>query len=97
MPDVVSLSDLDATPHAEVFADRPRTVRLSLAAGESMPAHSHPGDDVLFHVLSGEIELSLDGDPHSLGAGDLVRFDGARQIEPRAVDDATALVVFAPA
>lgn len=97
MPDVVTLADLTATPHAEVFADRPRTVRLSLDAGESMPAHSHPGEAVLFHVLSGELELSLDGEPHVLAAGDLVRFDGEREVEPHAVTDSVALVVFAPA
>lgn len=97
MLDVVTLADVEETPHAEVFADPPRTVRLALSAGESMPPHRHPGEAVLLHVLSGELELRLDGDARELAAGDLVRFDGEREIEPAAVTDAVALVVFAPA
>ena len=97
MPDVVTLADLEETPHAKVFDDPPRTVRLALSAGESMPPHRHPGEAVLLHVLSGELELMLDDDAHELMAGDLVRFDGAREIEPAAVTDTVMLVVFAPA
>ena len=96
MPAHVSLSDLDATPHAEVFADSPRTVRLALEAGQSMAPHRHPGETVLFHVLDGELTLRLDGVDHELAAGGLLRFDGDREVSPRAETDATALVVFAP-
>lgn len=96
VPDHVTLSELHATPHAEVFADPPRTVRLALDAGQGMAPHSHPGESVLFHVLEGELTLRLDGTRHDLSAGDLIRFDGDREVAPRAETDATALVVFAP-
>ena len=68
MPDVTTLSDLSATPHATVFDGPPRTVRLA-----------------------------LDGEAHDLAAGDLLRFHGDHEVEPEAVEDATALVTFAPA
>lgn len=97
MPERVTLDDFDRTPHAELF-DRPepRAVRLELAAGESVPAHSHPGNDVVLHVVDGRLDLSLDGEGYDLAAGDLVRFAGEREVAPTAVEDCTAVVVFAP-
>lgn len=96
VPEQHSLDDLTGEPHAVVFDDSPRTVRLSLAAGESMPEHDHPGEDVLFVLLSGRLDLVLDGEPYELTDGDLVRLDGECRIEPRAVEDSVGLVVFAP-
>lgn len=97
VPDVATLADLEETPHAEVFADSPRAVRLTLSADESIPPHRHPDEAVLLHVLSGELELRLDGDSNKLSEGDLIRFDGEHEIEPVAITDTVALVVFTPA
>ena len=96
MSEITSLDDPTGSPHAEVFSDAPRTVRLSLDAGESVPEHSHPDSDVLIHVLSGVVELGLDDETHRLESGDLIRFDGDRTVSPHAVEESTALVVFAP-
>ena len=95
MPELTSLSDLMDTPHVEVFDDgEPRTVRLQLEAGERIPEHRHPESDVVFHLLSGSLELSLDGEPYELVEGDLVRFDGDREVSPHALEESTAIVVF---
>ncbi|MDG5777252.1 cupin domain-containing protein, partial [Haloarculaceae archaeon H-GB1-1] len=91
-----SLDDLDESTHATVFPDDPRTVRLSLDAGESVPEHDHPDTDVLFHVLSGSFEVTVGDETYAVETGDLLRFDGARSVSPAAVTDATALVVLAP-
>ncbi|GGL42316.1 hypothetical protein GCM10009037_27320 [Halarchaeum grantii] len=96
MPDVQTLADLTEEPHATVFADAPRTVRLSLDAGESLPEHDHPGVDVLLVGLEGHLTVELDGDPHDVRGGDVLRVAGEHRIEPRARDDSTALVVLAP-
>ena len=97
MPEITTLSDLEKTPHAEVFDHgSPRTIRLQLEAGQQMPPHQHPDTMVVLHVLAGEIELWLDDDIYSLVAGDLIRFSGERSISPYAVEDSTAVVVFAP-
>jgi quercetin dioxygenase-like cupin family protein len=94
----VSLRDLDATPHAEVFDEQsPRTVRLELEAGERVPAHTHPGTDVVVLLLSGRLELDLDDDTLELQPEDVVRFSGDREGSPHAVEQSTALVVLAPA
>lgn len=95
MPERVSLDDLDAEPHAQMFAD-PKVVRVSLDAGERVPEHSHPGEDVLFYQVAGRLDLRLDDETYELAAGDAVRFAGERDVEPVAVDDSTALVAFFP-
>lgn len=97
MTEHVSLDGLDQEPHAEVFEDpNPRTVRLQLDAGERMPPHTHPGMDIVFHLVSGRLELTVGEDTYDLRPGDLVQFSGEREISPRAVDPSTAVVVFAP-
>jgi quercetin dioxygenase-like cupin family protein len=97
MPEHVSLADPTEEPHAELFeTPQPRAVRLSLDAGQSMPAHTHPESDVLLHVVEGSITVALDGESYETTAGDLLRFDGRRAVAPRAETDAVAVVVFAP-
>jgi quercetin dioxygenase-like cupin family protein len=97
MPEHVSLTDPNDEPHAELFeTPRPRAVRLSLAAGQSMPAHTHPESDVLIHVVEGRMTITVDGASYDCPAGDLLRFDGRQEVAPRAETDAVAVVVFAP-
>ncbi|MCU4801900.1 cupin domain-containing protein [Halobacteria archaeon HArc-gm2] len=87
----------DEDGRAALFEGEPRTVHLSLSADQRVPAHDHPDRQILFHVLEGEITLDLDDETHDLSAGDVLRFDGDRQISPKAVTDARALVVLAKA
>jgi len=95
--EAVRLADLDGEPHAAAFPGRePKTVRLSLEAGETVPEHAHPGRTVLFHALTGAFAVRLDGEEHAVEAGEIVRFDGETAVEPTATEDATALVVLAP-
>ena len=96
MSRVVSVPGLDGEPHAEVFAEGPRTVRLRLDAGEAVPEHRHPGTDVLLYVVEGRLDVSVGEDVHELAAGDALRFDGDREVAPHAMEPTTALVVFAP-
>ena len=97
MATVTSLSDLDETPHAEVFEDHdPRVVRLELDAGDRVPRHQHPDSTIVIHVMSGQIDLTLGDDEHELEAGDVIRFDGEQDVSPEAIVDAAALVVFIP-
>lgn len=94
---VHSLADLEGEPHARVFADsEPKTIRLTLEAGEEMPRHSHPDRQIVCYLVSGTIELRVDEESDTLTAGDIARFDGDHQISPRAIEDSTALLVLAP-
>jgi quercetin dioxygenase-like cupin family protein len=97
VPERTTLSDLDDTPHAEVFETRrPRTVRLELDADERVPRHTHEGTNVVLHLLSGRLELTLDDETYDLTAGEVIRFSGDREVSPYAVEPSTAVVVFAP-
>ena len=96
MPERTTLADLSDRPHAEVFeTPRPRTVRLSLDADERIPRHTHEDSTVVFYLLSGRLELTLDDETHTLAAGDLIGFSGDRAVSPYAVEPSTAVVVFA--
>lgn len=97
MTQITNLSDLEGTPHANAFPEsEPKTIRLTLAAGERVEPHRHPGRNVVLHLLDGALELDLDDETHSLEPGDIARFDGDRDISPLATADSTALVVLAP-
>ena len=96
MSTIRSLSELQGAPHANVFPDEePKTIRLRLSEGESVAPHRHPGRDIVLHLLDGKLELSLDGETHELAAGDIARFEGEREIAPRALEASTALIVLA--
>ncbi|MFB6080142.1 MAG: cupin domain-containing protein [Haloferacaceae archaeon] len=95
--ELTTLDALDGAPHAEVFDRRdPRVVRLALDAGERVPAHRHPEANVVAYLVSGRLDLSLDDETHELRAGDAIRFDGRREVSPRAVERSVALLVLAP-
>lgn len=91
-----SVPDLEGEPHAEVFVEGPRTVRLRLDAGEAVPEHRHPGNDVLLYVVEGRLDVSVGEETHDLAASDALRFDGDRAVSPYATEPTTALVVFSP-
>lgn len=96
MTAVRTLGELDGKPHANVFPDvEPKTVRLVLPEGEEVAPHTHPGREIVLYLVDGAIELRLGDETHELAAGDVARFDGDREISPRAVEDSTALVVLA--
>ncbi|WP_353633208.1 cupin domain-containing protein (plasmid) [Halobacterium sp. NMX12-1] len=95
-PQIRDIDELEGEPHANPFPDaEPKTVRLSLGEGESVPAHSHPDRDIVFYLVEGEIELALGDDTHRLTAGDVARFDGDQDIAPKALAASTALIVLA--
>ncbi|WP_423743433.1 DUF2249 domain-containing protein (plasmid) [Haladaptatus sp. SPP-AMP-3] len=94
---VVHLDDLDETPHAVVFPDsEPKTVRLRLAAGESIPGHQHPDRQIVLYLVSGEMKLDVGDETRDIETGDVVRFDGEQEVAPHATSDSTALLVLAP-
>lgn len=93
MVERVSLDDFDERTKQPVFESQPRTVRVRLEAGEEITEHEHPDKRILFHVLEGELELSLDDESYALTDSDLLRFDGNRTISGIASEPTTVLVV----
>ena len=97
MPDVATVDETTDETHVELFDAGPRTVQLRLAADQRVPAHTHSGTDCVLYLVSGRLDLTLDGESYELTPGELVRFSGEREISPHAIEPSTALVVFAPA
>lgn len=97
MTTIHPLDALDGRPHASVFPDaEPKTVRLVLDAGEEVPPHTHPDRHIVLYLVEGAMELRVGDRTHELTSGDVARFDGDREISPRAVAESTALIVLAP-
>ncbi|XVH33264.1 cupin domain-containing protein (plasmid) [Haloferacaceae archaeon DSL9] len=96
MTSVVALDGIDGEPHANVFPGaEPKTIRLTLEAGESVPPHDHPDREIVFHLLSGRIRLRLGDEAVDVEEGEIARFDGAQPISPEALEDSRAVIVLA--
>lgn len=94
--ETTTLAALTERPREVAFPGaEPRVVRLALAAGEEVPAHRHPEREIVVYLVSGRLDVRLDGEPHELEAGDLLRFDGRQEVSPRATEESTALLVLA--
>ncbi|WP_254861582.1 cupin domain-containing protein [Halovivax gelatinilyticus] len=91
----VVVDELEGTPHAHCFDEEPMTIRLTLAEGESVPAHQHPDRRIVLHLLSGELSVTLGDDEHAVEAGEVVRFDGNQDVSPTAIEDSVGLLVLA--
>jgi redox-sensitive bicupin YhaK (pirin superfamily) len=96
MTDTVALDDLTEMPREVAFPGaEPKTVCLSLDAGEAVPAHRHPEREIVVYLVSGRLEVRVDGESNVLEPGDILRFDGRKEVSPTAEDDSTALLVLA--
>lgn len=96
MAEHASLDELTAKPHARPFeAGEPTVIRLALDAGERVDPHTHPEREIVLYLREGQVELDLDEETHELEAGDVIRFDGRREVSPLATADSEALIVLA--
>jgi len=95
--ETAALDDLTERPHEVVFEGaEPRVVRLALDADETVPAHTHPEREVVVYLISGRLDVRVDGESNVLEPRDLLRFDGRQEVSPSAESDSTALLVLAP-
>ncbi len=68
---------------------------LSVKAGAALPEHSHPHEQVA-HVLKGEFQLTLAGDPIRFGPGEVVVIPSNAPHSGLAITDCELLDVFTP-
>ncbi|QPV63362.1 cupin domain-containing protein [Halosimplex litoreum] len=95
MSEVVHLPDREGDGRGVLFGGAPKTVRLSLDAGDRVPPHQHPGTEIVCYVVDGALDVTLGDETVDLVAGDAARFSGDRDISPRAREDSVALLVLA--
>jgi quercetin dioxygenase-like cupin family protein len=95
---------LDAIAEREVFpgfhgrfvhGDTVTLVYWTIEIGRNLPSHSHPHEQVV-NVLDGVFELVVDGEVHTLRAGDVFAIAGNRVHSGRAVTECRILDVFSP-
>lgn len=97
MVETAALDDLTETPREVAFpGSEPKTLRLELSAGESVPAHRHPEREIVVYLVSGRLDVRVDGESNALEPGELLRFDGRKEVAPEAKADSTAVLVLAP-
>ena len=98
------LKNMDALPAYEVVpgfhgrfvhTDTMTFVYWSIEAGASIPEHAHHNEQVV-NVMSGELELIVDGGSHLLHAGDVFPIAGNVPHSARGVTGCRVLDVFCP-
>jgi quercetin dioxygenase-like cupin family protein len=67
----------------------------AIDAAATVPAHAHHHEQVV-NMLSGELELTVDGTTHSLREGDVFTIPGNVTHSARALTDCRVLDVFNP-
>ena len=70
--------------------------RVTIKAGEANPRHRHPNCDEILHLVSGQLEHSLNGDSFLMAPGDTISiptgaWHNARSLGP---EDALMLIAF---
>jgi quercetin dioxygenase-like cupin family protein len=92
------LPERDAIPgfHGRFLTSERMTFALwRLDRGALLPAHEHPHEQVI-NVFSGELEITMDGRRHVLGAGMVLVIPPGLRHEGRVLADTAVLDVFAP-
>ncbi|MDO5732742.1 MAG: cupin domain-containing protein [Eubacteriales bacterium] len=76
-----------------INTDSLKLVHRPLTAGAEIAPHSHPGMEVCFFLLSGRVDVCLDGEEHHILVGpQALSFDGQHEISARAEEVSEAVV-----
>lgn len=104
MTTVLSPPPLDLERYFEVSVDRPnrkvlvqqnglKVVHLTLAPGQALPPHKHPGCYVLLQGLSGTTTVQLEQGKAILAPQQLLGFSGEKSVSPRNDSDAPSALL----
>lgn len=61
-------------------------------AGDQIPKHNHPEENILFTVVKGEVEVFIDEERFEMSPGKVLSFDGNSYIRANIVRDAEVFV-----
>ncbi|MFT6872202.1 MAG: quercetin dioxygenase-like cupin family protein [Roseivirga sp.] len=79
-----------------VHAEKMSLAYWDIKAGSVLPEHSHPHEQVAAQVISGEFELTLEGKPKLMKAGDIAVIPSNAIHSGQAITDCQLLDVFSP-
>ena len=75
--------------------DRTTLIEVALARGATVPAHSHPHEQIGY-VASGRVRFGIDGRERELRAGDGYLVPGGASHEVTALEDSICIDCFSP-
>ena len=78
-----------------VHGERTLMVRFRLAAGSSLPPHSHPHEQTGY-LVSGRARFIIGGEPATVGPGDSWCVPGGVEHSLTVLEDSVAVEVFSP-
>lgn len=70
-----------------------RALLFEYQKGEGLPPHTHAGQLVIVAVLSGQLQLSIDGKQHRLDAGEVTTVQSEGHFSSLALEDHTRVLV----
>ena len=78
-----------------VYGERTLMTEFKLAAGHTLPVHSHPHEQTGY-LVSGHIVLSVDGTPYDMLPGDSWAILAGIEHGAQIIEDSVAIEVFSP-
>jgi quercetin dioxygenase-like cupin family protein len=78
-----------------IHGDKMTVVYYNIDAGAQAPEHNHPHEQIV-NILSGEYELTVDGEPHVLKSGSVFVIASNSVHSGRALTDCEILDAFSP-
>lgn len=79
-----------------VHTERMTLAYWTIKAGAVLPEHAHPHEQVAAQVMTGEFELTLDGESKRLKKGDVAVIPSNMVHSGKAITDCEMLDVFSP-
>ena len=94
MTTIVSTTKVDLSDFGEATQERfhrasvvrangLQVLHLTLAPGQAVPSHNHPGQHVLLQGLKGVVAVNLNNEAIELHPGDLLHFSGEQPVSLR--------------
>lgn len=79
-----------------IHAEKMTLAYWQIKAGSVLPEHSHPHEQVAAQVMSGEFELTLEGESKVMKAGDIAVIPSNAVHSGKAITDCQLLDAFSP-
>ncbi|WP_339097558.1 cupin domain-containing protein [Deinococcus sp. VB343] len=70
-----------------------RALLFEYQQGEGLPPHTHAGQIVVVAVLSGQLQLTVDGQVHTLGGGEVTKVQTSGYFSSLALQGGTRVLV----
>lgn len=97
-PQLVDLGSFEVEtnrPNRKVLVEQPglKVMHVTLAPGQGLPPHRHPGCYVLLQALEGTTAVQLEGDEATLSSRQLLSFSGENLVSLRNSGDVASVLL----